>query len=126
MEGGAIPSVTNVREGNGADCSSSEMYVFPGVNISPSNASESQQILNGIPTHYNENNEEENPLINPTHPVVNTGTLASINGGIDTPKTHYFPVTPHTVTLVTALTHSTGNTCHPTVSGHSGTRMSHT
>ena len=121
------PCVTNAREVNRADYGGSEMYVFPGVNISQSNTSGSYQTLNGtVPTHdIIDNNEEENPLINPTHPIVNTGTLASFNGGVDPPVNSDVPMTPHTVTLVTALTHSAGDICHPTSSGHSATRMSH-
>ena len=77
-------SVTGSKVEKQRDCCSSEMYVFPGVVSSPhssstDNAQNSKHIA--PPSSSNESDEkEESPLINPNHPVVNNGTLASING----------------------------------------------
>lgn len=84
-------SVTGSEVEKQRDCCSSEMYVFPGV-VSPHsksahskcNTQNSENVA--VPSSGNESNEkEESPLINPNHPVVNNGTLASINGVVAVP-----------------------------------------
>lgn len=124
-----IDSVGNAQK----DCSRCGINVYSDVFSTPTCSTlhssytecNTEQCISKIPSFESDGElHEENPLINPTHPIVNTGTLAAINSGnalSDFSMTTAF----NTVTYVMAPIQGKTNFCHPTPSGSSAARMSH-
>ena len=73
--------------------------------------------------YYSPSDEEDNPLINPAHPVVNIGTLALLNGGISTFEQADNNTSHPSVTYV--LAQSNNHCCRLVHTGLSSARMAH-